>query len=55
MLRYHLYNIGYKYKNEFGNVNDSLDFENLLRDSPVQNVKKDINYIMMCTSSTDAD
>ncbi len=43
MLRYHLYNIGYKYKNEFGNVNDSLDFENLLRDSPVQNVKKDLS------------
>lgn len=55
MLRYHLYNIGYKYKNEFGNVNDSLDFENLLRYSPVQNVKKDINYPATLLVASDND
>ncbi len=55
MLRYHLYNIGYKYKNEFGNVNDSLDFENLLRYSPVQNVKKGINYPATLLVASDND
>ncbi len=55
MLRYHLYNIGYKYKNEFGNVNDSLDFENLLRYSPVQNIKKDINYPATLLVASDND
>jgi prolyl oligopeptidase len=44
MLRYHLYNIGYQYEQEFGNINDSLDFENLYRYSPVNNVRPDDDY-----------
>jgi prolyl oligopeptidase len=44
MMRYHLYNIGYAWRDEYGSVKDSADFKNLLRYSPVQNVKQGINY-----------
>ncbi|MBK9048619.1 MAG: S9 family peptidase [Bacteroidetes bacterium] len=44
MMRYHLYNVGYGYTNEIGNITDSLDFENLIKYSPVQNVKNGVDY-----------
>lgn len=44
MLRYHKYNIGYTYEEEFGNVDDSLDFINLRNYSPYHNVKPGIGY-----------
>jgi prolyl oligopeptidase len=55
MMRYHLYNIGYKYTEEFGNVEDSLDFENLLKYSPVHNVKKGIDYPATLLVASDND
>ena len=55
MIRYHLYNIGYKYKTEFGNVTDSLDFENLLSYSPLQNIKKDVDYPATLLVASDND
>ena len=44
MLRYHLYNIGYSYVEEFGNVNDSLDFVHLKEYSPYHNIKEGVDY-----------
>lgn len=44
MLRYHKYNIGYIYEEEFGNCNDSLDFINLMQYSPYHNIKDGIEY-----------
>lgn len=44
MLRYHLFNIGYVYEEEFGNVNDSIDFVNLRSYSPYHNIREDVNY-----------
>ena len=46
MMRYHLYNIGYEpvYRDEFGNIKDSVDFKNLLSYSPLQNVKQYLEY-----------
>jgi prolyl oligopeptidase len=44
LLRYHLFNIGYVYRQEFGNVSDSLDFENLLRLSPLHNIRESVDY-----------
>ena len=55
MLRYHLYNIGYYYKDEFGNITDSLDFRNLRKYSPVQNVKSDVNYPATLLVASDND
>jgi len=55
MLRYHLYNIGYKYVEEYGNITDSTDFENLLKYSPVQNVKKDVDYPATLLVASDND
>lgn len=55
MLRFHFYNIGDKYKSEFGSLTDSLDFENFLRYSPVQNVKKDVDYPVTLLVASDND
>jgi prolyl oligopeptidase len=55
MLRYHLYNIGYVYSDEFGNANDSTDFVNLYKYSPYHNVKEGIEYpaTLLVASSND--
>ncbi len=55
MLRYHVYNIGYKYEEEYGNINDSVDFENLSKYSPVQQVKKDVDYPATLLVASDND
>ncbi len=55
MLRYHRYNIGYKYMDEYGSVEDSADFENLLRYSPVQNVKEGVDYPATLLVASDND
>jgi prolyl oligopeptidase len=44
MLRYHLYNIGYSYAEEFGNIKDSLDFVYLNKYSPYHNIKEGVIY-----------
>ncbi|MBN1971820.1 MAG: S9 family peptidase [Candidatus Delongbacteria bacterium] len=55
MLRYHLYNIGYNYLEEYGNITDSLDFENLIKYSPVNNVKKGVEYPATLLVASDND
>jgi prolyl oligopeptidase len=55
MLRYHLYNIGYGYTREIGNIEDSLSFVNLLSYSPVHNVKKGVNYPAILLVASDND
>jgi prolyl oligopeptidase len=55
MLRDHLYNIGYLYKEEYGNIYDSVDFKNLIKYSPVQNVKKRISYPATLLVASDND
>lgn len=44
MMRYHLFNIGYIYEGEFGNIRDSLDFLNLISYSPLHNLREGVNY-----------
>ncbi len=44
MIRYHLYNIGYAYEEEYGNSEDSLDFKHLSSYSPLHNLKKGTIY-----------
>jgi len=55
MMRYHLYNIGYSYFEEYGNITDSLDFENLISYSPVNNVKKGVDYPATLLVASDND
>ncbi|MEO8760812.1 MAG: prolyl oligopeptidase family serine peptidase [Bacteroidia bacterium] len=55
MLRYHLYNIGYLWKTEYGNIKDSANFKNLLNYSPVHNVKRGINYPATLLTASDND
>ncbi len=44
MLRYHLFTSGRFGENEYGTIEDSLQFENLLKYSPLQNVRDHANY-----------
>lgn len=44
MLRKETYNIGYISAEEYGTITDSLDFEVLYHYSPINNVKKGVNY-----------
>ncbi len=44
MLRYHLFTGGRFIEEEYGSVNDSIQFVNLLRYSPLQNIKDGMNY-----------
>jgi prolyl oligopeptidase len=44
MIREHIYNIGYIYNSEYGNVQDSAGFFSILKYSPLHNIKKGVNY-----------
>jgi prolyl oligopeptidase len=55
MMRYHLFNIGYKYESEYGSVKDSLDFANLIRYSPVNNVREGVDYPATLLVASDND
>lgn len=55
MLRYHQYNIGYTYANEYGNANDSTDFVNLYKYSPYHNVKQGVDYPATLLVASDND
>jgi len=55
MLRLHLYNIGYTWKNEYGTIQDSLDFLNLLKYSPVNNVRQHVDYPATLLLASDND
>jgi len=55
MIRYHLCNVGYLYKQEYGNITDSVDFKNLYNYSPVNNVKSGITYPATLLVASDND
>ncbi|MFI5150938.1 MAG: prolyl oligopeptidase family serine peptidase [Bacteroidia bacterium] len=55
LMRDHLYNIGYIYTNEYGTVKDSADFFNMLRLSPVHNVKAGVHYPATLLVASDND
>ena len=55
MLRFHLYNIGYVWRAEYGDIRDSTEFKNLLKYSPVHNVKQDVNYPATLLVASDND
>jgi len=55
MLRYHLFNVGYLYAEEYGTVNDSSDFFNLHGYSPVHNVDNGTRYPATLLVASDND
>ena len=54
MLRYQNFTIGNAWLGEYGSVNDSLEFINLLKYSPMHNVKES-NYPAMLIITADND
>ncbi len=55
LLRMHSYNIGYSYKGEYGSMEDSSDFKNMLRLSPVNNVETGVAYPSILVMASDND
>lgn len=55
MLRFEKFTVGNLHIDEFGTVNDSTDFINLLSYSPLHNIKEEINYPGMLVITSDND
>ncbi len=55
MLRFEKFTVGHFYKDEYGTVNDSLSFLNLLSYSPYHNIREEVNYPMMLVITSDND
>ncbi|HNS11082.1 MAG TPA: prolyl oligopeptidase family serine peptidase [Bacteroidia bacterium] len=55
MLRYHKFNIGYRYEDEYGSADNEISFENLIKYSPVHNVKKGVDYPATLLVASDND
>ncbi len=55
MLRFHLYDLNYLNKGEYGNVKDTADFKNLYSYSPAHNVKEGVNYPATLLVASDND
>ncbi|HXU28150.1 MAG TPA: prolyl oligopeptidase family serine peptidase, partial [Bacteroidia bacterium] len=55
MIRFNLYNIGYMWEKEYGSIRDSTSFKNLLKYSPVHNVKQGVNYPATLLVASDND
>lgn len=55
MIRFEMFTIGHYHTDEYGSVNDSIGFSNLLSYSPLHNIKNNINYpaTMIMTSEND--
>ncbi len=55
MIRFEKFTAGHWWVNEYGSVNDSLEFTKLLNYSPYHNVKEDVNYPSMLISTSEND
>lgn len=55
MLRYHLFDQAYLWKDELGTAEDPADFSALLRYSPYHNVREDKDYPALLLVAGDAD
>lgn len=55
MLRFEKFTVGSFHKDEYGSVEDSLGFYNLLSYSPYYNINKEVNYpsVLLMTSEND--
>lgn len=55
MLRYHKFTIGWAWESDYGSVNDSAEFNNLLSYSPLHNIREDIEYPALLALTADRD
>ncbi len=55
MLRYHKFTIGWAWAEDYGTSDDSLQFFNLLKYSPLHNVKENIEYPATMITTADHD
>jgi prolyl oligopeptidase len=55
MLRYEKFTIGWAWATEYGSVKDSAHFENLLRYSPLHNIKEGVDYPATMVTTADHD
>ncbi len=55
MLRFHKFTIGWAWQEEYGSPDQAEDFHNLLKYSPLHNVKPGVNYppTLICTADHD--
>ncbi|HET6401379.1 MAG TPA: prolyl oligopeptidase family serine peptidase [Candidatus Kapabacteria bacterium] len=55
MLRYQKFTIGWGWASEYGTSDDSVDFENLYKYSPLQNLRPGVSYPATLVSTADHD
>lgn len=55
MLRFHKFTIGWSWVTEYGSSDDSVGFFNLLKYSPLHNIKEGINYPATLVFTSDHD
>ena len=55
MLRYHKFTIGWAWATEYGRSDNENDFKNLIKFSPLQNLKSGIKYPATLVTTADHD
>lgn len=55
MLRYHRFTIGWAWATEYGRSDNEKDFKNLIKYSPLQNLKPGVNYPATLVTTADHD
>jgi prolyl oligopeptidase len=55
ILRYHLFTIGWAWATEYGRSDKKEDFENLIKYSPLQNLKPGVKYPATLITTADHD
>ncbi|KAB2923210.1 MAG: S9 family peptidase [Bacteroidetes bacterium] len=55
MLRYHTFTIGWAWVNDYGSSDDSVHFTNLLKYSPVHNIREGVEYPAVLVTTADHD
>ena len=55
MLRYHKFTIGWSWASDYGTSDDSIQFNNLIKISPLQNIKKNVEYPAVMVTTADHD
>ena len=55
MLRYQKFTIGWNWITDYGSSDDSVQFNNLIKYSPLHNIREDVNYPAVLVTTADHD
>ncbi|MBE9467292.1 MAG: S9 family peptidase [Bacteroidetes bacterium] len=55
MLRYHKFTIGWAWASDYGTSDDSVQFNNLIKYSPLHNIKENVEYPAVMVTTADHD